>query len=299
MASIGAYQIIRQLQAGSLSDLFMVRDGSGSPFVLKIISPRFANDSGARRRFMNEGAIGMRLRHSDNVVRTERLGRDGSRNFVVLEYLVGENLRSIIRSGGPVPEDQLVVIAKQAATGLRYIHEQGIVHKDVKPDNIFMTEAGVVKVIDFGIAESTLAGRFNIFRKIEGSTSYMAPEIIAKSRPDEQSDLYAFGITLYEAATGRLPHSAGGGQQMMAWTKDLNRRARPPRGHARGLSSFMDNLIVSAIEKRRDKRMAGFTEFLTVLARNPLSKRAAVRMSQKNLKPGTKRPAAGQGPEAT
>ena len=284
VTSISGYQVLAKLREGAQSELYLVRDTAGRRFALKVLPQRLAGVKSASKRLMNEGATGMRLRHSENVIRTEKVGRDEGRNFVVLEYLRGQTLRGLIRAQGPVSERDLVAIARQSALGLSYIHEQGIVHKDVKPDNIFVTDEGVVKIIDFGIAESKVSSRFTFFRKIEGSPSYIAPELLEKARPDELSDIYAFGITLYEAATGRLPYSAGGAQQIMNWTKDRRRKAEPPRTYAEDLSSYMDSLITKCIEKDRSARVSSFTAFYASLGRNPLMRGSATGISTAELK---------------
>lgn len=206
-AKIGKYEL-EEFLGGGMSHVYRARDTViGRTVAVKILTEAGCEDAEAKARFLAEARMAGNISH-DNVLSIYDFGEDEQhRPFMVMEFLRGENLRHAIKNGHTGDLRNKLKIALQIARALGYVHTQKIIHRDIKPDNVHINDAGVVKLMDFGIAKTeglqmTRAGY------VLGTPYYMAPEQVTGSNITEQVDVYAFGILLFELLTGAKPISA-------------------------------------------------------------------------------------------
>lgn len=171
--------------------------------LLKIIHPQWAKDQELRERFAREGQAIAAIDHP-NVVKVYDLGWEGELPYLVIEWVEGETLKEKLRQG-PLPQNQIIDIAKQLLSGLNAVHKAGLVHRDIKPDNILITDEGVVKLADFSLAGFLSGSAVTAHTSLVGTPAYMAPELLEGATYSPQSDLYSLGLVLYEALTGSNP----------------------------------------------------------------------------------------------
>jgi hypothetical protein len=176
----------------------------GTPCAVKVLADALAHDEELRARFRREAEAVMRLDH-ERIVRVHACGETGSRQFIAMEYVPGGTLRQLLADRGPLPERPALRIALEIAEALAYAHERGIVHRDVKPQNVLLTVDGHAKVADFGIARTADATRLTRTGSVFGSTHYIAPEQVRGDAAGTAADQYALGVVLYEALAGRVP----------------------------------------------------------------------------------------------
>lgn len=183
----------------------------GRQVAVKVLHASFSDvtDAETVAAFEREARVIARLQHS-NIVGVFDAGTVDGRRYIVTEYVRGPSLRQLLDGHGPLPEDEVLRIGLQVASALKYAHGQGILHCDVKPENILINESGVAKLADFGVAETitrTLAP--GQARDLLGTLAYLAPEVIHGAQPSPRSDVYSLALTLYEAVAGRLPFEGG------------------------------------------------------------------------------------------
>ena len=155
-------------------------------------------------RFYREAKAAGTLSHR-NIVTIHDVGQENDRHFLVMEYLEGQSLRDILQMQGALPLKETVEITLQLCDALAYAHSRGVVHRDVKPDNVHILPGGVIKLTDFGIARITAEPSITTQGQVFGTPSYMSPEQVASHTVDHRTDLFSLGITLYEMLTGRKP----------------------------------------------------------------------------------------------
>jgi serine/threonine protein kinase len=203
---VGKYELLECL-GGTAAQVYRARDRNlGRTVAFKILSEAGLADQETKARFLAEARLTGSLAHQ-NVIAFYDYGEVDGRPFLVMEYLAGESLRSLMREGRTSDLPGILGMARQIASALAYIHSRGIVHRDIKPDNIRVDITGGVKLVDFGIAKSddlsvTGAG-FTV-----GTPYYMAPEQIRGLKPTHLVDVYAFGVVLFELVTGTRPFEA-------------------------------------------------------------------------------------------
>lgn len=221
--TINGFQILRKIAESNTAEIFhvvrLVGRGRGSEYAAKALRQEFARDRFERGYLETEFRICSNLDHP-NLVRAHELQLNAERPFLVLDMVPGMSLRQHIDKGRPPVADALVWVAKMA-DGLAYFHEAGYVHRDVKPQNTVVSEAGDVKVIDFALAirQERSLGKYILRRLAErrrpGTWSYMSPEQIRNKRLTGLADVYSLGVTLFELLTGRLPYSAETPQELL------------------------------------------------------------------------------------
>jgi len=201
------YELEELVGAGGMSSVYKARDTLLERNVaLKILHPQFGDDDEYVERFRREARAVARLSHPNIVTVIDR-GDDGAgRQFIVFEYVEGENLKELVDRTGPLPVRRAIELTLQVAHGLAFAHEQGLVHRDVKPQNVLLNEAGEAKVTDFGIARSLDVERgMTQTGTVLGTSNYIAPEQ-ASGRPVEaRTDVYSLGVVLYELLTAEVP----------------------------------------------------------------------------------------------
>lgn len=214
---VGRYRILSELGRGGMSNVFLaVASGPGGVnklVVLKALLPDLATEGYALSMFMDEARLAAQLNHP-NVVQTYEVGTEGDRHVIVMEYLEGQSLSATIRraaaEGSPMPLPLQLRIIINSLDGLHYAHELSgyegaslqLVHRDISPQNVFVTYDGQVKVLDFGIAKATSASTHTAAGVMKGKIAYMAPEQIVGGAVDRRADLFSVGCMLWAAATG-------------------------------------------------------------------------------------------------
>lgn len=271
----GRYELADLIGQGSMARVFRANDlDNGRTVAVKILDRRFADSERECRRFFGEAQVLLAIDHP-GVVRVLDVGKllDG-RPFLVIEYLEGESLGDCVRRKGSLPIDEALRIVHQAALGLCAVHDAGIVHRDVKPDNIFLQggpEPGV-RLFDFGLAKLHKSDKQSQSGSgtMVGTAAYMAPEQVLAEPVDARSDVYSLGVVLFRAVTGHLPFDAPADLDLVAQQVLLG--APPASWFCEGLDGRVDQLIARAIRKAPENRpdnMRAFAEELGRIRQDP------------------------------
>src|SRR5687767_3472088 len=197
----GRYRVVGLLGRGGMGEVYRADDLKlGQPVALKFLPRDVAHDADRLERFLTEVRLSLRVTHP-NVCRVFDIGQLDERHFLSMEFVDGEDLASLLRRIGRLPEDKAVEIARQLCAGLAAAHDEGVLHRDLKPANIMIDGRGRAKITDFGLAGATagISGR----DARAGTPQYMAPEQVAGRELSERTDLYALGLVLYEIFTGK------------------------------------------------------------------------------------------------
>jgi eukaryotic-like serine/threonine-protein kinase len=242
------YQLVELLARSGMASIFKGTDTeTGRPVALKIPHVQFESDVVFSERFRREEEMGQRLDHPNIVKILEP--REKSRMYMAMEYVHGKSLRAIMREKEPIPTEKALDIARQLAGALQYLHENGVVHRDIKPENVLLTDAGQVKILDFGIALFASERRLTWMglSNAVGTPDYMAPEQIRGRRGDPRTDVYAVGTLLYEMLTCNLPYDSANPRALLRakTTED----ARPPSYYVQGFDPHLEAIVLKAIER--------------------------------------------------
>ncbi len=206
-AKFGRYEVLERVGRGGMGMVYRGRDTVLEREVaIKVMSGDFTEDETARTRFYREARAAAKLQHR-NIVTIFEFGEEDGTPYIVMEFLNGQDLARRIRQEPPLTLEQKLEVMAELCTGLHFAHEQGVVHRDVKPANVWLLPDGTIKLLDFGIAKvasSTMTRQGAVF----GSASYMAPEQVTGSPVDARSDVFSIGVVLYELVSGRKPFEA-------------------------------------------------------------------------------------------
>jgi len=199
------FEIIRELGSGGMADIYLARDKFSEELVaIKVLKPDKTFDIIAKERFKQEIQTIQEV-YSPSIVKLIDYQWDDNIQYIVMEYVDGVTLREYINTKTSLLVDETVDLAKQMAQGFYEIHKAGIIHRDIKSQNIMVTANGIIKIIDFGIALTEETERVTKTGNIIASVQYVAPELLELCPPSAQTDIYAFGIILYEMLTGNVP----------------------------------------------------------------------------------------------
>jgi serine/threonine-protein kinase len=275
--TLDQYEIEDVIARSGMSTIFRARDSDGGKdVVVKVPHLQLEADIVFHERFLREEEIGLRLDHP-SIVKVLR-PRDKSRVYLVQELVQGESLRDLLRRVGRMPIDDAVRIVVQLAEALDYLHREGVVHRDMKPENVILTPGGGLKLMDFGIAyDATLKKMtWSGLSHAAGTPDYMAPEQIEGKRGEPRSDLYSLGAMLYEMLTGQVPFPQENAFAAMKAKVATNPTA--PRQLRPEISPGLEEAILVALERDPQKRPETAFEFEEMLKHSdslPLSGRAA------------------------
>jgi len=263
----GKYRVLKKLGSGGMGSVYLAEQMSiGRKIALKVLQGEFAKDDEFIKRFHQEARLAANLNHRHLVTIHDFDQTEDGAVFIAMEYVEGQNLRELIRQRS-ITLNHAVRIARQMAEGLSAAHQAGVIHRDIKPENIMITKAtDEVKVMDFGIARlrdvETIA-RLTQPGVIMGTPAYMAPEQIEGSEVNEKTDIYAFGVVMYEMLSGDTPFKAPTPSALLI--KHVTEQPIPLRKLREDMPLILERLVMQALEKmpeRRPKQMAEVVEEL-------------------------------------
>jgi serine/threonine protein kinase/Tfp pilus assembly protein PilF len=248
----GRYEIIEELGKGGMGKVYRVEDTKLKQEVaLKLIKPEISSDKKTIERFRNELKTARMIAHK-NVCRMFDIGESKDSHFITMEFIRGEDLKSLIRKMGQLSAGQAVSIAKQVCDGLIEAHKLGVVHRDLKPQNIMIDRGGEARIMDFGIARSLEGRGITGAGVMIGTPDYMSPEQVEGKETDQRSDIYSLGVILYEMVTGRVPFE--GDTALTIAVKHKTEAPKDPREFNTQLSEDLSRLILRCLEKEKEKR---------------------------------------------
>jgi serine/threonine-protein kinase len=248
---IGDYEIVATLGSGGMGQVYKVRNALSQRIeAMKVLLPNLEADPALADRFLREIKMQAALDHP-NIAKLHTAMRVDNQLLMFMEFIDGTTLARLIESG-PLPAGEAAAYTAQALDALAYAHAQGVVHRDIKPANLMITSAGVVKLMDFGIARLHDDTRLTKTGGTVGSLSYMSPEQIRGAEPDPRSDIYSLGITLYEMVTGKRPFAGVSDYQLMS--AHLQQVPAPPISIVPGIPGDLNEIILMAIAKQPEGR---------------------------------------------
>jgi serine/threonine-protein kinase len=261
----GRYVLERRLGSGGMATVMLARDTAlDRPVAVKLLAEHLTGDRELRERFLREGRFAAQLSHP-NVVAVYDTGEEDGRPYIVMECVDGRPLAEELERRGPLPAEEVVELGRQACAGLEHAHERGVVHRDIKPQNLLLRSDGTLKVSDFGIARAgdgtatlTEAGT------VLGTAAYIAPELVDGEPATRASDIYSLGAVLYELLTGRPPRRIATIAQLST-AEPLT----PPSAHQVGIPPHLEAIVMRC------------------LAPNPASRPASARELAHELEPPT------------
>jgi len=241
------YELLEQLGGGGMAVVYKGRDTLLNRLVtVKILRPEFTCDEDFVKRFRREAQAIASLSHP-NIVSIYDVGQEGGVHYLVMEYVEGDNLKNLIRGHGVMQTERAVEIARQVSEALQHAHENNIVHRDVKPQNILITKGGRAKLTDFGIAREATTATLTQTDTIVGSVHYLSPEQARGETAGPRSDIYSLGIVLYEMVTGVLPFQ--GETPIGVALKHIQEIPPRPSGLNPAVSSGLERVIARAMAK--------------------------------------------------
>jgi eukaryotic-like serine/threonine-protein kinase len=251
----GRYEVECVLGEGGMGTVYGARHRSlDKPFALKVMRPEIAQQDELADRFIQEARAAAAIGHPNIVQITDFGELPSGAPYFVMERLEGLSLSQLLRAGGPPPFARAVRILKQVATALGAAHAAGVIHRDLKPDNIHITNGDLVKVLDFGVAKMAGAGRLTRTGMVFGTPHYMSPEHASGESVDHRTDIYSLGIIMYEMFAGRVPFEAD--SYMGVLTKHLFMLPEPPshvNAAVRELGALED-VTLKCLEKKPEMR---------------------------------------------
>lgn len=254
----GRYRVVRKLGGGGMADVYLCEDLTlGRHVAVKVLLQRYLDDANFVERFRREAKAAAGL-NQQNLVSIYDWGEVDGTYYIVMEYVEGETLKDLIRRRGQLSGNEAVAVGLQLLAAVEFAHRSGIVHRDIKPQNVMLDRDGTVKVMDFGIARAGDSGMTEV-GSILGTAQYLAPEQ-AKGYPvDERSDLYSVGVVLYEMLTGTVPFK--GDSAVTVALKHVNEVPAEPAELVPGLPYALNQIVLKAMAKDPFDRYQTAAEF--------------------------------------
>jgi serine/threonine protein kinase len=271
--TLGPYHLEKLLGQGGFAWVFVGRENDGTPVAVKVLKPRYAGDPQFESRFRNESEIAAKLEHP-NIIRIRTVAKAGEHVYFAMD-LCADSLGARLAREGPLPEEDIVRLAYDITAALEFAHGQGVIHRDLKPDNVLIRSDGTAVLTDFGIARavSGYVASTGVNMTI-GTPHYLSPEQ-AQGRPlDQRADYYALGVTLYKAATGELPFTS------TDWFELARMHVEDPppplRKKRPELSKRFERVVLKCLAKHPDDRYRSGAEIQTDLQEVLERRRATV-----------------------
>jgi eukaryotic-like serine/threonine-protein kinase len=259
--TLDQFKLTEVIARSGMASIFKATDLiSGQTVAIKIPYMQFESDVIFYGRFQREEEVLRRLDHP-NIIKVVT-PRKKSRMYIAMEFIDGVSLREIIRTEQPMKPERALELMRQICEALVYMHGQGVVHRDLKPENILVTAAGVVKIMDFGIALDEEARRltWSGLSSTIGTPDYMAPEQVSGRRGDARTDIYSLGVMLYEMLTASLPYAATNVYNMMR--AKTHEDPQPLTRHRPDLDPKLEEIVLHAIERQAKNRYASAAQML-------------------------------------
>ena len=273
------YEIVSQVGIGGMSEVYKAMDHKLNRYVaIKILKKEFSEDKNFVSKFVVEAQSAAGLSHP-NIVNVYDVGDESGIHYIVMELVEGITLKSYIEKKGLLSFKEAVSIAIQVGTGIEAAHNNGIVHRDIKPQNIIISREGKVKVTDFGIARAVTSNTIN--QSVMGSVHYTSPEQARGGYVDEKSDIYSLGITLYEMITGRVPYN--GETAVQVAVMHIQEEMIPPSRFVDDLPVSVEQIILKCTQKAPDRRYQTVAELIMDLKRSLVEPDADFVKLQSNL----------------
>ena len=289
----GRYHVVDRIAAGGMGEVFRAQDAVLEREVaIKVLHRNLAGDSGFVERFRREARAAASLSHP-NIVAVHDWGAVDGIYYMVMEFVRGVSARDVLSAEGLLAPSQAADVLLQTLSALDHAHQQGIVHRDVKPENVMISRDGVVKVADFGLARAYADAQITVAGTVTGTVQYLAPEQLQGEPADPRTDLYSLGIVAFELLTGRLPFT--GETPMAIAYKHLHDRVPPPSSRNPAVPRELDGWVASMTEKARELRPESAAEARRDLETENASLPAAAPVG--TLVPELGEPATAPGPE--
>lgn len=259
--TVGNYQIIEEIGRGGMGVVYKALQISLNRVVaLKVLPKQFTADPEFLSRFRREARAAAGLNHP-NIIQIYEIDQQSGVHYFVMEYIEGTNLKTLIESQGPLPLVQAVDIAWDSCKALDFAHERGVVHRDIKPHNILISQTGETKVFDFGIARAADSAGLTTTGTSIGTPQYMSPEQArGEKEMDGRADLYSLGIVLYEMLVGRVPFE--GSTAVGTMYRHVNEVPEPPSKHKPNVPEELDRIVMKVLEKEKEKRYQSGEEMI-------------------------------------
>lgn len=257
------YEIIDKVGSGGMADVYKARDQRLNRFVaIKVLKPEYSSDKSFVNKFRGEAQSAACLSHP-NIVNVYDVGDDSGLHFIVMELVEGITLKRFIERKGKLAVKEAVGIAIQIAQGMEAAHDNHIIHRDIKPQNIIISRDGKVKVTDFGIAKATTSN--TITSNAMGSVHYLSPEQARGGYSDEKSDIYSLGVTMYEMLSGKVPFA--GDNTVSVALLHIQGEAMPLRDLDPAIPVSVDKIVQKCMQKRPERRYHSASELIADLKR--------------------------------
>src|SRR5215212_4027023 len=258
------YELEQKIGEGGMARVYRGRDlRLNRQVAIKVLHSHYASDTNFLQRFHHEAQAAANLRHP-NIVDVYDVGQDADVHYIVMEYVPGSDLKALLMRNGALPIEQAVYVGECVANGLDAAHRLGMVHRDIKPQNIIVGEQGQVKITDFGIAKSSLSTALTETGVTFGTADYISPEQARGQPATPRSDIYSLGVTLYETLTNRLPFS--GDSSIAVAMQHVGAEPPPPRMYNPRIPPQLEALVLRALSKEPADRPASAREFAQLLA---------------------------------
>ena len=259
----GRYEIIEVLGKGGMGKVYKVEDKKIKEEVaLKLIKPEIASDRKTIERFSNELKLARKIRHK-NVCAMYDIGEEEETHYITMEYVPGQDLKGLVKQTGQLSTQTALTIAKQMCEGLAEAHKLGVVHRDLKPQNIMIDREGNARIMDFGIARSLKAEGITAEGVMVGTPAYMSPEQVEGKTADQRSDIYSLGVVLFETVSGRVPFEGETAFSIAA--KHRSEVPPNPKEINPQIPDDLSQLILKCLEKEREKRFQSAEELFSEL----------------------------------
>jgi serine/threonine protein kinase len=256
---IGTYELLELLGEGGIGQVYAARDTVlGRQVAIKMLRAELSRDRNFITRFYNEAQSLGDLSHA-NITTLHALHLEGREPFMVMELVHGVTLETVLERVHRLPLRSSLAVVAQAVAGLAYAHRRGVIHRDIKPSNLMVTDAGLLKIMDFGIARIRGSQRLTRAGQMFGTLLYASPEQIRGHDVDERSDLYSLAVALYEMLTGSPPFVAENDHELM--TAHLEAPPPPLSARVSGLDPRIEPAVMRALAKRPEERFSSVDEF--------------------------------------